>query len=524
MEGRFGLRSTQLRILFARLALVLLGFGVIGFLSYRVDLLSDRDPTLIFAGLIGAAGLMLALRHGTFERGLAVMVLCAGFANFAALPTGRESRVVFSLAIAIVLLLVWIYELLFSGRTGVKLKPSRVNGPLLLFVAVNIAAYAWSYLTRDALLQIWASFPFVQVAALIVNIGLPLTALLVSNKVRDPIWVRRYMVFVIVLGCVNMITRFANIGILDRFTGNGTNGIFGTWVAVVAYGALLYDRKLPAPYKMVLVLLLLAEGLFYFWRQRIWLTGWLPIAVGVLTLTFYRSRRLFALMCVIGLIYAGLNSDVLYASVVQDNVDEGGLQRIEIWRMNLNHVANHPLFGMGPAGYAIYNMTYHAEDARSTHNNYFDVLAQNGVLGLLAFFVMAGTMLWIGLQARKHYADSGDYREAFVNSAFAGFVAALVSMMLGDWVLPFAYNVTIMGFDHAVHTWLSVGLLLGLLQHAGREGGQNVATEGTEDSEIFGQEIFIFFFLCDICGLCGRIQFGIMMPAAQWLLSIFIWF
>jgi O-antigen ligase len=464
MNSLFGLRSIQLRILLARVALVLLGAGLIGFLSYRVDLLVDRDPTLIFAGLIGVAGLMLAARHGTFERGLAVMMLCAGFANFASLPTGRESRVVFSLAICMVLLIAWAYELLFSGKTGVKLKPSRINAPVLLFVAINIVAYAWSYLTRDALLQIWASFPFVQVAALVVNIGLPLLALLVSNKISDPVWVKRYMLFVIALGAINMLMRLANVRFLESFIGNGTNGIFGTWVAVIAYGVLLYDRKLPMPYKLALCVLLLAEGLFYFWRQRIWLSGWLPIAAGVLVLTFYKSKRLFAMLCVLGLIYAGLNSDVLYASVVQDNVDEGGLQRIDIWRMNLNHVSNHPLFGMGPAGYAIYNMTYHAEDARSTHNNYFDVLAQNGVFGLISFVVLAVMILWIGQKTRQQFAGAGDFREAFVNSTFAGFAAALVSMMLGDWVLPFAYNVTIMGFDHAVHTWLAAGLMLGLHQ------------------------------------------------------------
>jgi O-antigen ligase len=102
-------------------------------------------------------------------------------------------------------------------------------------------------------------------------------------------------------------------------------------------------------------------------------------------------------------------------------------------------------------------MTYHPRDARSTHNNYFDVLAQTGVVGLLAFAALAATAIAVALRARRAVRGRGDMREAFANAALAGLPAAFISMMLGDWVLPFAYNVTIMGFDHAIHTWLVMG-------------------------------------------------------------------
>jgi hypothetical protein len=471
-------RGEKLRIALIRLAIVLVGAGAIAALSWRIERVAAGNLALVLTALAGVGSIALGLRHGSFPRGLAVMVLCAGLVNFTSLPTGRESRVVISLAVALVLMLVWAYELLFSRRTGVRLKASQLNAPLLVFVVINVIAYAWSYLTRDPLLRIWDSFPFVQVAALVVNIGLPLLALMVYNKLDNPVWIKRYIAFVVFLGILNMVGRLGNIGLLMRFIENGTTGIFGTWVAMIAYGALMYDRKMSMPVKMLLVALLLAQLFFYFWRQRIWLTGWVPIGVGVLVLTFLRSRKLFVLLCVLGLIYVGINSDVLYASVVQDNVDEGGLQRIDIWRMNLAHVANHPLFGMGPAGYAIYNMTYHADDARSTHNNYFDVLAQNGVFGLIAFAIMAITIVMIGLRARKAYLGVGDYREAFVNAALAGWVASLVSMMLGDWVLPFAYNVTIMGFDHAMHAWLAVGGLLFLASEREVEDGGRQTADG----------------------------------------------
>jgi hypothetical protein len=40
--------------------------------------------------------------------------------------------------------------------------------------------------------------------------------------------------------------------------------------------------------------------------------------------------------------------------------------------------------------------------------------------------------------------------------------AVAQAMMLGDWVIPFVYNQTIAGFDHAAYTWLMFAILCGL--------------------------------------------------------------
>jgi O-antigen ligase len=224
------------------------------------------------------------------------------------------------------------------------------------------------------------------------------------------------------------------------------------------------------------------SGLFYFWRQRIWLSGWVPIVAGLGLLTLFYSRKLTLLFVLVLAAYIAWNGDMLYRTIVQDNVSEGGLQRLDIWRMNLGHVANHPIFGMGPAGYAIYNVTYHPRDARSTHNNYFDVLAQNGVLGLIAFAALAATAIAVALRARRAVCGRGDMQEAFANAAVAGLPAAFLAMMLGDWVLPFAYNVTIMGFDHAIHTWLVMGVS-GWLLATHTPGASDAETSETGNSD-----------------------------------------
>ena len=112
------------------------------------------------------------------------------------------------------------------------------------------------------------------------------------------------------------------------------------------------------------------------------------------------------------------------------------------------------VFGMGPAGYAAYNMFYHPIDARSTHNNYFDVLAQTGVVGFVCFVWLLSRFVRVGLSIRKSFAGKRNFEEMFALATLGGCFGVIVGMALGDWVLPFAYNQTISGFDNAQFTWV----------------------------------------------------------------------
>nr|MCU0495145.1 hypothetical protein [Chloroflexaceae bacterium] len=48
--------------------------------------------------------------------------------------------------------------------------------------------------------------------------------------------------------------------------------------------------------------------------------------------------------------------------------------------------------------------------------------------------------------------------------ATGGWIGALASMMLGDWILPFAYNQGIAGYRYTVYSWIFLGLLLSVNQ------------------------------------------------------------
>jgi len=147
---------------------------------------------------------------------------------------------------------------------------------------------------------------------------------------------------------------------------------------------------------------------------------------------------------------------------VSEEEEGSGTGRIGLWERNLNHIVKHPFFGMGPAGYAVYNMSYHPEDARSTHNNYFDIVAQTGLIGLGVFIWMFIVFIRTGNKAGQLLSGHRNFEEAFANATVGGSVSALVAMMLGDWVLPFAYNQGIGSFDNALYTWLFIGCMVSL--------------------------------------------------------------
>ncbi len=421
------------------------------------------DPLLVVAGIVGfVVALRLLKVQQRNAKGIVLLLLSAAMLSFVSLPTGRESRIPISMLLALALVASWLFSMLF-GKPPMRLKPSSINRPLLGFVAVSIIAYLWSLIFRDPNLFIWSSFPVVQVASLTVNILLPLTLLFVANQVTEVRWLQYLTAVVIVLAVVTPLLYFIDNRLFDFFFYRGTRGLFSMWAAVLTYALALFHKGLK-PWQRGLLLLIVAVLVFrYFIVGRSWVSGWLPMSTALLLLTWLRSRKLFVALAVAGLIYIALNFDFYYQNIVVAEEEGGsGTGRVELWLTNLNHVANHPLFGMGPAGYAIYNMTYHREDARSTHNNYFDILAQTGVIGFMVFGWLIARLAQVGRQSLHRRRGRGDFEEVFAAAALSGLAGALVGMMLGDWVLPFAYNETIAGFDNAVLTWVLLGGMVAL--------------------------------------------------------------
>jgi len=56
------------------------------------------------------------------------------------------------------------------------------------------------------------------------------------------------------------------------------------------------------------------------------------------------------------------------------------------------------------------------------------------------------------------------FAQAYVYGALGGLAGMVVAAMLGDWVLPFFYNVGLFGFRSSMLGWLFLGGLVSIEQ------------------------------------------------------------
>jgi O-antigen ligase len=430
----------------------------IGVLAAHGD--HNTMPLFILVGIGSLLGVLLVFRVGRFEFGILLIPLAAGLLNFASLPTGTQSRIVISLVVAFGLVAVWILQWIVIQKR-VELIPSPVNAPVLIFMGISIVSYIWSSLLRDPVVIVPPSFAAVQLGALAVNVSLPFLLLVVSNKFHELRWLWWLNWIVVALGALAAVSFLFNLPTAAMIS-NGARGVFPAWAGALVCAQALFNSKLARWQRAGLWVLLAALVYYYFIKIPGWFSGWFPLGLALGVVLFRRSKKLFLVAFVAGAVFVAAHPDVVTQNIIGQAQSKGDFERLSLWRNNLDLVAQHPLLGVGPAGYAPYYMTYHPQDARSTHNNYFDVLAQTGILGFAVFLWLQATLLAIGRDNCRRLANRHDFAEAFATATLAGGAAAFAAMMLGDWVLPFAYNQTITGFDNASLTWILLGAAISL--------------------------------------------------------------
>ena len=97
-----------------------------------------------------------------------------------------------------------------------------------------------------------------------------------------------------------------------------------------------------------------------------------------------------------------------------------------------------PITGLGPAAYRpyanmkplLYGRAYWVAPQINSHNNYVDLFAHGGILGLALFFWFAWEVARLGSRLRKRYAPSG-FAAGYVNGMLAAGAGALVLMAVG---------------------------------------------------------------------------------------------
>lgn len=452
-------RSSQPLALPRPLRLLIIGgiLGMIALASLIVGRAAAEGETMLLIALLlpplGLVAAMIAVRY--FELLVLILPLTALAMRFAELPTGTASPLPISLMLTLGLLGIWLATMYLRRTWDVPAVP--FNRSLFIFMAICCISLPWGIIWRDPILEMWrmGNFPVTQVASLLSLLASMGAPLLIGRFIDSAAKIKFYLGSFLV--CGGLMTFVPLLEIEQPFL--NANGLWGLWSVAALFGVMATLPGVRLRWRILCGLLIGLNLYLTVVRNSLWLSGWVPSIIGLVAIIFLHSRKAFFVVCLAGALFVTLGPGREFIDrVTQDNVEEGGLGRLEIWERNLGLVAQHWLLGTGPAGYAPYNMTYFRFDARSTHNNYMDILAQFGVLGLLTWCWFMGASLWFGWRTINR-APPGLLRTTAM-IATGGWAGALASMMFGDWILPFAYNQGIGGYSYTVYSWIFLGLLV----------------------------------------------------------------
>src|SRR4030067_1664319 len=92
------------------------------------------------------------------------------------------------------------------------------------------------------------------------------------------------------------------------------------------------------------------------------------------------------------------------------------------------------------------------------------MIAQTGIIGLGIFIWLAVEIGKLGWRLMKKFQPG--FERAYAIGALGGLGGMLISGMLGDWIIPFVYNIGLSGFQSSMFGWLFLGGLLALDQIA----------------------------------------------------------
>jgi hypothetical protein len=243
------------------------------------------------------------------------------------------------------------------------------------------------------------------------------------------------------------------------------------WVilAALAGGQLLFNRDLSQTWRLFLLAIMGAVGIFAFiqWREAV--SNWVGVTAvaGILFWLRFPHFRWLSVILIILLLLSGVLFPVLYGFAGGDDEwTTSGQSRIALIKHVAEATLRNPITGLGPAAYRPYTATKPLEYGNAlwftpnvnSHNNYVDIFAHTGLLGLGLFLWFLAELGWLNWKLTKKYKEG--FLGGYVNGMLAAWVSCLVIMMLLDWILPFVYNVSFRGFQASVLVWLFWGGLL----------------------------------------------------------------
>lgn len=470
--NRMGRRVLSRDLLLARPAILLGVFLLSALIGYRAAKLGSleailEDPLSLAIPLV-IGGLLLVSRPAM---GLVGVVVAAVVVPFE-LSTGTATRLNAGVLLVGALLGLWAFNMIVEKRRSLPFQ-SRTVVPLLIFVLAAVLSFVIGQLPWFMNIE-GASLP-AQLGALGLFVLAGGAFLLVPVHVRETRLLEWMVWIFLALGAVYLVGRAlpgTNLllkAVNDRVAGNS---IFWIWMAVLSFSMAAFNSRLHPIWRLALGGLTLLVIYVSLVTDSGWTSGWLPALAGLAVVLLVSGTRWFWLSFVFLGIGVVMKWDSITGLLLVGDNEYSLFTRLAAWEIMFDLIKINPLFGLGPANYYWYTPLYsilgYAVEFNS-HNNYLDLLAQTGLVGLAAFLWFAWQLWRLGWWLRMRAPEG--FPRAYVFAALGGLASTLAAGMLGDWFLPFIYNVGFPGFRASLVGWMFLGGLVALEQIYRRDEG-----------------------------------------------------
>ena len=425
---------------------------------------------MLYLGLLFAAfGAITLLTQPRL--GLQAIVLAALIVPVE-IGTGTEVSLNAATLLVPALLVVWILGMVV--RVRLSFAPSTANRPLLLFLGASLLSLLIGIATWDPMVPRSSNFLLVQLAQWAIFAFSAGAFWLTASQGTDEKWLRRMTwTFLLVGGGLAIVRQLPGISnpAIRASSIAFIRAPFWVLLASLAGGQLLFNRSLRIGARWGLAAVLTASFVYAFVEQQEAASNWVGLAGALAVLFWLRFPRLrwpvLAVVVLLALLGVLVPSVYEFAGGDEEWALSGSSRLVLIERV-IGVTMRNPITGLGPAAYRpyanmeplAYQRAYWLQPSVNSHNNYVDLFAHGGIVGLalLGWFVVEVTRLGLGLRQRY----SGGFAGGYINGMLAAGAASLVIMLLADWILPFVYNIGFPGFQASVLVWLFMGGLVAL--------------------------------------------------------------
>jgi len=383
---------------------------------------------------------------------------------------GKDGRVNAAMLVVSAFILAEILRILV--RREARLRPSPANAPWLILLAVA----GFSVIAGRAQWNPWVvvkdSFWTVQLAQWSLYLLAAGAYFCSGTQLDRRSQLQTLLRVVLVLGALRVAfwlgleAPLQELGILG-------GPVIRIWTVAVAAAMALFIPSLGHRKRAALMGMAAFIVVWPLWYYRVWASGWMPTLVcaaviGLLWVWKLSSRT--AVLLYLAVVLAGPLMYLVARGLAQDDV----------WSMDTRFIAlrglitlmeGRWLLGLGLAAYWHYwrdvigQMSYvdpatgyfHYTFAPTvnTHNNYLDVLGQMGLLGLVVFLWLLVALAFQALRAFR--AEAPGFGQAYAAACVGGLAGMAFSGLLGDWIIPFVYNIGMNGFRDSFIGWLLLG-------------------------------------------------------------------